>query len=265
VLIKSGGDTTYFAADIAYHNDKMKRGFGWLINVWGADHHGYIPRVRAGLKACGHDPMALDVILVQMVNVMRDGKPVTMSKRSGSFITLKEVIEEVGSDAARLVFCMRRPDAQLDFDLELVKKRSMDNPVFYMQYGHARICSIISKAEGLGIAVPAFDPALLGALVLPEERELIKRLMFLPETLLSCRKTLEPHHLVYYINETIGVFHGYYTRYKSAERVISDDPVKTAARLMMCHAIRTVLSNAMRVLGVSAPERMDSIQDEEAQ
>ena len=269
VLVKSSGDTTYFASDIAYHEDKLRRGFTRLINVWGADHHGYIPRVRAGLKATGHDPKALDVILVQMVNVQRDGKPVPMSKRSGSFVTLREVFEEVGRDAARIVFCMRRPDAQLDFDLELVKRKTLDNPVFYMQYGHARLCAILRKAAAAGVALPPYDaarvPALVQKLALPEEREIMKRLQFYPEALLACARTLEPHHLVFYINDTIGVFHGYYTKYRQTARVISDDPETTAARLMMCGALRTVLANAMAVLGVDAPERMDSAPGEEDQ
>jgi arginyl-tRNA synthetase len=264
VLVKSSGDATYFASDIAYHEDKFKRGFSRLINVWGADHHGYIPRVRAGLKAMGRDPGSLDVILVQMVNVLRGGKPVAMSKRSGSFVTLREVLAEVGRDAARVVFCMRRPDAQLDFDLDLVKRRTLDNPVFYMQYGHARICSILRRAADKGIAPPAYDVALAPKLALPEEREIIKRLMFYPEALLACTRTLEPHHLVFYIADTIGEFHGYYTKYKNTARVISEDPELTAARLMLCGAVRTVLANAMGVLGVEAPERMDSIPGDEA-
>ena len=267
VLVKSSGDTTYFASDIAYHEDKLNRGFTRLINVWGADHHGYIPRVRAGLKATGHDPAALDVILVQMVNVLRDGKPVPMSKRSGSFVTLREVLDEVGRDAARIVFCMRRPDAQLDFDLELVKRRTLDNPVFYMQYGHARLCAILRKAAIWGVALPPYPdmevPALVQKLALPEEREIMKRLQFYPEALLGCARTLEPHHLVFYINDTIGVFHGYYTKYKHTERVISADPGTTAARLMLCGALRTVLANAMGVLGVDAPERMESAPEDE--
>jgi arginyl-tRNA synthetase len=263
VLVKSSGDTTYFASDIAYHDDKFKRGFSWLINVWGADHHGYIPRVRAGIKALGHDPQALDVILVQMVNVLRDGKQITMSKRSGSFVTLREVYDEVGRDAARIVFCIRKPDAQLDFDIDLVKRRTMDNPVFYVQYGHARICSILRKAAEAGYPEPSFSPDLMDHLKLPEEREMAKKLLFYPDILLGCARTLEPHHLVYYINDLIGVFHGYYTKYKGAEKVISDDAIKTRARLMLCGAMKTVLGNAMAVLGVSAPERMDNIQEEE--
>ncbi|MBI5526924.1 MAG: arginine--tRNA ligase [Deltaproteobacteria bacterium] len=264
VLVKSNGDATYFASDVAYHEDKLKRGFSRLINVWGADHHGYIPRVRAGIKTTGRDPAVLDVILVQMVNVLRHGKPVAMSKRSGSFVTLREVLSEVGRDAARVVFCMRRPDAQLDFDLEIVKRRTLDNPVFYMQYGHARICSILRKAAAMGLTPPAYDSGLVPKLALPEEREIIKRLMFYPEALLLCARTLEPHHLVFYINETIGEFHGYYTKYKNTARVISEDTQLTAARLMLCGAVRTVLANAMGVLGVEAPERMDSMPGDDA-
>ena len=160
---------------------------------------------------------------------------------------------------------MRRPDAQLDFDLELVKRRSMDNPVFYMQYGHARLCSIIRKAASLGITPPPFSPDLLELLKLPEERELVRKLAFYPETLTGCLRTLEPHHLVYYINDTISVFHGYYTKYKGAERVVSDDLAKTAARLMMCEAVKIVLGNAMRILGVTAPEKMESAPEEEGE
>jgi arginyl-tRNA synthetase len=263
VLIKSSGDTTYFASDVAYHDDKIKRGFERLINVWGADHHGYIPRMRAGLKALGRDPDALEVILVQMVNVLRDGRQVAMSKRSGSFVTLKEVVDEVGRDAARVVFCMRRPDAQLDFDIDLVKRRSMDNPVFYLQYGHARICSIIRKAREAGHDEPAFSPELPGMLKLPEEREMMRRLLFYPDALISASRSLEPHHAVFYINDLIGVFHGYYTKYKGTERVVSSDAGMTRARLMLCGAVKTVIANAMGVLGVSAPDRMDSIREGE--
>jgi arginyl-tRNA synthetase len=173
VMVRASGVPTYFAADIAYHDDKARRGFTRLINIWGADHHGYIPRMKASLEAMGHNPAMLQVLLVQMVTLTRGGVAVPMGKRSGEFVTLQEVLDEVGRDAVRFLFLLRKADAQMEFDLDLAKSQTMDNPVYYVQYGHARVASILRKAAGLGIAVPGFSEALRESLTLPEEQSLI--------------------------------------------------------------------------------------------
>ncbi len=252
VVVRKNGEPTYFAADIAYHKNKYERGFDSVIDIWGADHHGYIPRMHAGIQALGHSKDALRVVLVQLVNLLRDGKPVAMSTRSGEFVTMKEVVDEVGRDAARYNFLMRRSDSHLDFDLELAKKQSNENPVYYVQYAHARICSILRMAQERGIEVPApaeVDPQLL---TIPEEIAMIKALIRFPEIVEGSARTLEPHRITFYLNDLAGLFHSYYNKYK----VISEDEAITQARLFLMKCIRIVLNNALTVLGVSAPEKM---------
>jgi len=252
VVIRKNGEPTYFAADIAYHKNKYERGFDTVIDIWGADHHGYIPRMHAGIQALGFSKDALRVVLVQLVNLLRDGKPVAMSTRSGEFVTMKEVVEEVGRDAARYNFLMRRSDSHLDFDLELAKKQSNENPVYYVQYAHARICSILRMAQERGVEMPAFgnvDPLLLR---IPEEIALIKALIRFPEVVEGSARTLEPHRITFYLNDLAGLFHSYYNKYK----VISEDEAVTRARLFLVKCIQTVLNNALTLLGVSAPEKM---------
>ncbi|MBP7381801.1 arginine--tRNA ligase [Myxococcota bacterium] len=256
VVVRSNGVPTYFAADIAYHDDKARRGFARLINIWGADHHGYIPRVRAALDACGHSPDMLDVILVQMVTLTRNGEVVPMGKRLGRFVTLQDLVDEVGADAVRFIYIMRRADAQMEFDLELAKQKSMDNPVYYVQYGHARVASIIRRAAAEGFQVPEFDPGLLNSLTLPEERAIIRDLCRFPSVVASSAAKCEPHHVAFFLMELCRGFHSYYTKYKSSERVISTDRNKTMARLYLVSRMKFVLGFGLGLLGVSAPDEM---------
>jgi arginyl-tRNA synthetase len=252
VVVRQNGDPTYFAADIAYHRNKFQRGFETVIDIWGADHHGYIPRMSAAVQALGYEKDALKVILVQLVNLLRDGKPAAMSTRSGEFVTLREVVDEVGKDAARYNFLMRRSDSHLDFDLELAKRQSNENPVYYVQYAYARICSISRMAAERGYRVPSYAQADLALLKLPEEITLIKTITRFPEVVEGAARTREPHRLTFYLNDLAGIFHSYYNKHK----VISDDSALTGARLFMIMCIQTVLKNALNMLGVSTPEKM---------
>jgi len=252
VVVKDDGATTYFASDIAYHRDKLTRGYTHMIDVWGADHHGYIPRLRAFLRALGVADDAFSVILIQMVNLLRAGEPVAMSTRSGEFVTLREVMDEVGRDAARFSFLTRRSDAQLDFDLDVAKKQSDENPVYYVQYAHARICSILRVARERGFSLPVFadiDTALLTAV---EETELLKKLSEFPALIAGSARAHEPHRIAVYLMELVGDFHSYYNKH----RVITDDESLSRTRLHLMTCIRTVLRNGLALLGVSAPETM---------
>ena len=251
VLIKSDGSYTYFASDVAYHMEKFDRGFDRVIDVWGADHHGYIPRMKAMLSGLGHPPEDLEVLLIQMVNLLRDGKPYIMGKRSGNFITLKEVVNEVGRDACRFFFLMRRCDSQLDFDLELAKQQSSDNPVYYVQYAHARVCSINRNAAEAGVTFPA-EQIDCSRLELNEELALIRQLARFPETVVGAALSYEPHRVIFYLQELAAQFHSYYNR----QRVLVDDPELTQARLYLVNSVRIVLQNALHLLGLSAPEKM---------
>ncbi len=252
VVIRKNGDPTYFAADIAYHQNKFSRGFDLLVDIWGADHHGYMARLWAAVQALGHNKDDLRIVLVQLVNLLRAGEPVAMSTRSGEFVTLREVLDEVGKDAARYNFLMRRSDSHLDFDLEVAKKQSNENPVYYVQYAHARICSIMRMAAERGVQLP--DPRQTDTSLLsePEERTLIKMMARYPEMLEGAVLSLEVHRLTFYLNELAGLLHGYYNKYK----VITDDAGLTAARLVLMQAVRVVLANALCILGVDAPEKM---------
>jgi len=256
ILIRSNGEPTYVTSDIAYHANKIRRGFDRLINIWGADHGGYIPRVKAAIQALGHDPETLRVILLQMVKVLRGGVPVPMSKRTGEFVELREVVSEVGKDAARFLFLTRRSEAQLDFDIEVAKRQTMDNPVFYVQYAHARACSMARKAAEAGMPGPYAD-ADLSRLTLPEELAILKRLAVYPEMVLNAALAHEPHRVTTYLQELAAAFHGYFTKYKDTEeRVISGDRDLSRARLAMVAAVRQVVASGLALLGVSAPERM---------
>jgi arginyl-tRNA synthetase len=252
VVIRKNGEPTYFAADIAYHQNKFARGFDILVDIWGADHHGYMPRLWAAVQALGHDKNDLKIILVQLVNLLRAGEPVAMSTRSGEFVTLREVLDEVGRDAARYNFLMRRSDSHLDFDLEVAKKQSNENPVFYVQYAHARICSIIRMAVERGMALPVYENINPSLLIEPEERTLIKMMARYPEMLEGAAKSLEVHRVTFYLNELAGVFHSYYNKNK----VVTEDAALSAARLVLVDAVRIVLANALKILGVHAPEKM---------
>lgn len=252
VVVRSNGVTTYFASDIAYHKEKYQRGFDWVIDVWGADHHGYVPRLKGIVQGLGRDADDLKIILVQLVSLMRDGVPVAMSTRSGEFVTLKEVVDEVGRDAARYFFLMRRSDSQLDFDLELAKRQSTENPVYYVQYAHARICSIFETATERSITPEDFSKIPLGKLDTPEEMALIKFLGQFPEVVEGSALNFEPHRITYYLQELAGLFHSFYNKH----RVIGEDPELSAARLLLLKCTAQTLKNGLLLLGVSAPERM---------
>jgi len=258
VVVRSNGQKTYFASDIAYHKDKFTRGFDQLINIWGADHHGYIPRMKAMVQALGHNPERLRVLLVQIVSLLRDGVPVAMSTRMGQFVSLREVLDEVGSDAARYFFLMRRADSPLDFDLELAKKQSDENPVYYVQYAHARLSSILRIAQERGIDTTHIDQAELSLLTDPQEVSLIKKTSHLPDILESSARSLEPHRIAIFLQDLVSTFHRYYHSGKldGEKRVITDQEELTRARLCLVEGLKIAIRNALALLGVSAPERM---------
>lgn len=251
VLVKSDGELTYFAGDIAYHLFKL-RDADRVIDLIGPDHHGYVPRIRAAMLALGKPADAIQVLIVQLVTLLRGGEPVRMSKRRGEFVLMEELIEEVGRDAARFTFLTRRHDGPLDFDLELVTRQSADNPVYYVQYCHARIASIFQHLKQKKLAVPDWRRAELSRLALPEELGLIKRLLQVPDLVVGAARTLEPHRVAYYLQELAAAFHPYYNRH----RVVSEDRALTDARLALVAAVGQVVRNGLELLGVSAPEKM---------
>jgi len=251
VLRKQDGSLTYFAPDIAYHQDKLERGFKQIIDVWGADHHGYVPRMKAAIEALGADKDCFHALLIQLVSLVREGQPVSMSTRSGEFVTLREIIDEVGKDVCRYFFMMRRSDAQLVFDLDLAKKKSEENPVYYIQYAHARICSILRNAAEQGLSP---EPSLLeeDALSTGDDLDLIKMIAGYPDVVVSSAADLEPHRISFYLLELATAFHRFYNR----NRVISDDGRVTMARLILVVAVKQVLANALSLMGIEAPESM---------
>ncbi|CAN2049981.1 Arginine--tRNA ligase [Candidatus Magnetomoraceae bacterium gMMP-1] len=252
VVIRQNGLTTYFASDIAYHQNKFERGFDRLIDVWGADHHGYIPRIKASIEASGHDKNQFMVVLVQLVNLLRAGEPVAMSTRAGEFITLRDVINEVGSDAARFIFLMRHYDSPLDFDLELAKKQTNENPVYYVQYVHARISSIVRKAEKEAAHILDCNDNLLTNLKEIEEIRLLKAISFYPDAVKNSAINIEPHRITYYLMNLASLFHSYYNKH----RVLIDENSLASARLYLIRGVQKVIKNGLTLLGVSAPERM---------
>ena len=251
VLRKSGGELTYFASDIAYHADKFRRGFDLVIDIWGADHHGYVPRMQAATEILGRKGQ-LSVILVQLVNLLQGGVQIAMSTRAGQFETLADVLAEVGPDAARFIFLSRKSDSHLDFDLELVKQKSMDNPVYYVQYAHARICSVLRKAAEQGLAPGEPDEAVLARLNTPEDIELLRQLDRLPDAVESAARTLSPHLVGYFLQELASLLHKYYT----VHHVLSAEPELCRARLLLLSAVARVLRNGLELLWVGAPESM---------
>ncbi len=251
VLIRATGEPTYFAADAAYHQQKMERGYARLVDIWGADHHGYVPRVRGAIEALGHSPDTLRVLLVQFVGLVMDGEKFPMGTRSGQFISLREVLDEVGPDAARFLFLTKRCDSHLDFDLDLVKKQSRDNPVYYVQYAHARVASIFRIAAERGIDADMTDPD-LGALSLPEEQRLIRHLADFPDMLSEAAEAFEPHRITFYLMDLAELFHAYY----HDNKVLTEDSRIKKARLYLVDAVRRVVANGLEILGVSAPDRM---------
>jgi arginyl-tRNA synthetase len=252
VIIKQDGEYTYLATDIAYHRNKLARGFNQLVNIWGADHHGYIPRVQAVIQAFGHPKDSLHVLIVQLVAILRHGQPVPMSKRAGDFVTLRDVVQEVGSDAARYIFLTRRPDSHLDFDLDIAKEQSRENPVYYVQYAHARLASLFREAESRGIAAPSKERVDLSLLDLEEEQTIIKSLAKYPEVVEEAALAYEPHRLTFYLQDVAGLLHNYYFKH----RVITEDASRTSSRLFLLKQVKTVIQSALRILGVNAPERM---------
>ena len=251
-VVKSDGSLTYFAADICYHREKMLAGYEKAIDVWGADHHGYIPRMRACLQAFGFDADRLRVVLVQMVSLSRDGVPVRMGKRSGEFITLRDVLDEVGPDLSRFFFLSRKSDAHLDFDLELARRQTAENPVFYVQYAHTRIAGVFRQAAEKGVTVPEPTEANLAALVDPDEIALVKLLAEFPEIVEGAAEALEPHRVVFYAQKVAGEFHRFYARH----RFVGEDERTTGARLLLARAVGQVLGRALKLVGIAAPERM---------
>jgi arginyl-tRNA synthetase len=252
VLIKQSGEKTYFCSDIAYHKNKIDRGFEWIVDLWGADHHGYVPRMKSALKAMGYDESVFKVMLIQFVSLKRGGEKVSMSTRSGEFETLAEVIKDVGLDATRFFFLMRSSDTHLDFDLELAKKESADNPVFYIQYAHARICSIFRKATENGIKLLDSADIDLSPLKNEEEFIMIKKILSFGETIEKSAELLEVHRIAFYLQDLVGTFHRYYSR----NRIVSDDHALSSARLFVMNCLRITIRNGLSVMGVSAPDRM---------
>jgi arginyl-tRNA synthetase len=222
------------------------------VNIWGADHHGYIPRVQAVIQAFGHSRDALHVLLVQLVTLLRHGQPVPMSKRAGDFVTLRDVVQEVGADAARYIFLTRRSDSHLDFDLDVAKEQSRENPVYYVQYAHARLASLFREAESRGIKVPSRDAVDVALLDLEEEQNIIKTLAKYPEVVEEAALAYEPHRLTFYLQDLAGLLHNYYFKH----RVITEDTARTGARLFLMKQVQTVIRSALNILGVTAPERM---------
>lgn len=279
VIRKQDGEYTYLASDIAYHRDKLQRGYDLLIDVWGADHHGYIARMQAVVEAFGYPKDRLRVVLVQMVTLMRGGRKVEMSKRAGEFVTLREVVDEVGPDVAKFFFLMRSSDRHLEFDLELAKRQSADNPVYYVQYAHARVASLFRVAESRGIAVPQPGDADLEALVDPDEFALIRKLSAYPSVVEGAAAALEPHRIVFYLQELAQSLHTFYFKHRilppagedessDAGQFVKDASVSsvkhreqltprlTGARLALMGQVGQVIRNGLGLLGVTAPERM---------
>ncbi|MBI4590757.1 MAG: arginine--tRNA ligase [Candidatus Rokubacteria bacterium] len=252
VLVKSDGEPTYFVNDIAYHVNKIGRGFERVIDLYGPDHHGHVPRMQAALQALGYPEGILDVLIVQLVSLLREGQPVRMSKRMGEFVTMEELIGEVGRDAARFTFLTRRHDSPLDFDLEVVTRQTAENPVYYVQYAHARISSIFQHLRERKLPVPDWRRVDLLRLNLPEEQSLIKRLLQFPHVVEGAARALEPHRIAYYLQELAGLFHPYYNRH----RVISNDLALTNARLALVSGVAQVVRQGLDLLGASAPEKM---------
>lgn len=250
VLITANGRPTYFLSDLAYHLDKFDRGFGLLINIWGPDHHGYIARMKGGLAALGFNAERLIVIIAQQVILLRNREKIIMSKRAGEFITLDDVLTEIGPDALKFFLLMRRASQHLEFDLALAKKTSQENPVYYVQYAHARINSIINFAQEKNVS--NLERPDLSYLATPQERALIKMIVRFPDVIVTSANNLEPHHIIYYLLELANIFHKFY----EDVRVVTDDTNTTAARIFLCQATFRVIKNTLAIIGVSAPEKM---------
>lgn len=252
VLVKNDGTYTYLTPDIAYHRNKFERGYDRLINIWGADHHGYIPRMKAAMEAIGYDPERLKVLIAQMVSLFQNGEKVKMSKRTGKAVTMEDLMEEVGVDAIRYFFTMRSMDSHLDFDMDLAISTSNENPVFYVQYAHARICSIYRQAEEQGITLLPLAEVDLSLLNTEHEYDLLRKIGELPEEIAVAAANYAPHRMIRYVYDLASLFHSYYR----AQRVITEDAAQTQARFALLGAVRTVIANVLKLVGVSAPEQM---------
>ncbi len=252
VVVRSNGIPTYFAADIAYHKNKFERGFDQVIDIWGADHHGHVNRMKGSMEAVGYHRDQLEIILMQLVRLFRGGEIVRMSKRTGQFVTLEELVEEVGRDAARYFFVMRSPDSHLDFDLDLAKSESNDNPVFYIQYAHARICSILRQLQEQGRQLPKVEQINAALLTEQAELELLRKLAEFPSEIASAAELKAPHRIARYLHDLAGLFHSFY----NSHRVITDNEDLSQARLVLVDCVRIVLRNALGLLGLTAPEKM---------
>lgn len=253
VLIKNDGSYTYLLPDIAYHLTKYKRGYDKIINIWGADHHGYVPRMKAAMEALGEDPNKLIVLITQMVSLYQGGEKVKMSKRTGKAVTMEELMDEVGIDATRYFFAMRSTDSHLDFDMDLAVSKSNENPVYYVQYAHARICSVFRQAEERGIPVPSSADGLdLSPLSSEAAYELLRKIGEFPNEVAAAAEALTPHRVVRYVYELASQFHSFY----KAERVLTEDEQETQAKLALFSALKHTFANALRLIGVEAPERM---------
>lgn len=252
VVVRSNGTPTYFAADIAYHKNKFDRGFKWVINIWGADHHGHVARLKGAMKALGYDPDSLDIVIMQLVRLFKGGEIIRMSKRSGEFVTLEDLVAEVGKDAARYFFVMRSPDSHLDFDMDLAKSESTENPIYYIQYAYARICSIFRQLEERGGAVPLAGSCNLALLKEPAELELMRKLVDFPTEISEAAVNLEPHRLARYAHELAGLFHSFY----NSHRVMIDDRELQNARIVLVKSVQTVVKRVLELLGLTAPESM---------
>ena len=249
VLKRGNGEYTYFASDVAYHSKKYDRGYDRVINIWGSDHHGYTPRVQAAMEATNRDPEKLEIVYIQFANLLRAGKKVTMSTRSGEFITLRELMDEVTTEAARFFYINRKADQHLDFDLDLAKDQSKDNPLYYIQYAHARICSVLKKSNAQIMDLERADLTLLDT---EKEIEIQKTLNQYPALIERAAKSSEPHLLCYYLKDLSGLFHSYY----NSEKFIIEDKKLMASRLFLLKGVKQVLANGLSILGIKAPEEM---------
>ncbi|MEW6499948.1 MAG: arginine--tRNA ligase [Thermodesulfobacteriota bacterium] len=252
VIVKSSGEPTYRLPDIAYHREKFRRGYDWMVNIFGSDHIATVPDVLAGVKALGYDPDKVTVVIHQFVTLLRDGQQVKMSTRKANFVTVDELLDEVGPDVARFFFLMRKADSQLEFDLALATQQSQENPVFYVQYANARLTSIAKQAEGKGVVRGELSEALLARLTAEEELHLLKAMAAYPALVEHAALALEPHRIVFFLQELAAHFHSYYNKH----RVIGEDVELSRARLWLCEALRVVIRNGLTLIGVSAPETM---------
>lgn len=265
IILRHDGTPVYLTADLAYHREKYERGFDRIIDVFGADHAGHTPRMKAGMALLGLDPKKLEFLLVQLVRITRGGEEVKVSKRKGTVFELEDLIDEAGPDVCRFLFLMKTANSRFDFDLDKVKEQSKDNPVFYFQYGHARCASILKKAEEKGqkfVGLEGLTEAHLARLTLPEELAMLKKMSQLPDVVASAAERLEPHHVLYFCQELITDFHSYYTRYKT-DPIISGDAEKTQGRLALVAALKQTLRSAFALLGIHAPEYMEAPPEEE--